>query len=121
MTRTKTFPINTHPKFLKGTKINSVPNYSGSYAIRGNGNSLISEVDTMSIDYIARPEFDQFEKRLDSKFENVELSIDNAVKSLKEEIKHEKLTTKRFWVGISVPAIIGLGSLVVSIIGLFIK
>lgn len=115
MTRTKTFPINTHPKFSKGTRINSIPNYTGSYEIRGNGNLLISEVDTMSIDYITRPEFEQFEKRLDSKFENVELSIDNAVKSLKEEIKNEKLTTKRFWIGIAIPSVISIVSILVNI------
>ncbi|NHM75429.1 hypothetical protein G8Y85_08475 [Staphylococcus sp. 11007852] len=69
----------------------------------------------MSIDYITRPEFEQFEKRLDSKFENIELSIDNAVKNLREEIKHEKVTTKRFWIGITIPAVISVIGILVNI------
>ncbi|QHW38355.1 hypothetical protein GZH82_04375 [Staphylococcus ursi] len=60
----------------------------------------------MSLDYITRPECEQHQKHMDSRFDNVELRIDNAVKNLKEEINLEKVTSKRFWIGISVVLLI---------------
>lgn len=43
-----------------------------------------------------------------SRFDNVELKINKAVLYLKEKISKEKVTTKRFWIGISVPAFISI-------------
>lgn len=115
MSRINTYPINNHPKFTDKKEINSLPRYYNSYNIRSVGNTLISEVDTMSLDYITRPEFEQHQKHMDTRFDNVELKIDNAVKSLKGEINLEKVTSKRFWIGVSIPAIISLISIVINL------
>ncbi|MEB8093519.1 hypothetical protein [Mammaliicoccus lentus] len=42
--------------------------------------------------------------------------IKNAVSELKNEINDKKVTSKRFWIGISVPAILSLLSLIVTVL-----
>lgn len=49
---------------------------SGSYEFNPNSNSTYEEVDKMS-DYIERKEFEQFEKRIDDRFKNLESKIDD--------------------------------------------
>ncbi|MCG2148485.1 hypothetical protein K4P71_09855 [Staphylococcus epidermidis] len=86
----------------------------------------------MNTNYITRPEFEQHEKHMDYRFDNVEGKIDDLkdefckdIKAAKNEIKlninKEKVTTKRFWIGITIPAVISSASLLVSIISLFLK
>ncbi|MCT1482578.1 hypothetical protein M3C31_01775 [Staphylococcus hominis] len=48
---------------------------SGSYEFTPNSNSTYKEVDEMS-EYIERKEFEQYEKRIDEKFDNLNSKID---------------------------------------------
>lgn len=68
----------------------------------------------MCMDYITRPEFNEHKAHLDTRFENVQHQIKEAVSDLKDEIKDRKIPSIKFWVGISVPAVI-------SIIGILIQ
>ncbi|PTK25054.1 hypothetical protein BUZ54_07755 [Staphylococcus hominis] len=79
----------------------------------------------MRNDYITRPEFVEHQKHMDTRFNAIENKVDNlekslgkdiksAMKDIKEEINNEKVTTNRFWIGVSIPAII-------SIIGIIIQ
>ncbi|MFQ3801662.1 hypothetical protein [Staphylococcus xylosus] len=83
--------------------------------------------DFMSMDYITRPEFEQHQKHMDTRFDAIEAKINlnnqilskdikEAVSSLKEEINDKKITTNRFWIGISIPAIISIIGILISIL-----
>ncbi|WP_241961304.1 hypothetical protein, partial [Staphylococcus gallinarum] len=84
------------------------------------------EVGNMSMDYITRPEFEEHKKHLDTRFDNLEDRIESnkvilskdinvAVSNLKDEIAKDKVTTKRFWIGIAIPALISIAGVIVSI------
>lgn len=120
--------INNDPRYKK-TKIKN--DFRKMFSTGTIGYSEI-EGDGMNTNYITRPEFEKHEKHMDYRFDNVEGKIDDLkgkvnedIKAAKNEIKldinKEKLTTKRFWVGITIPALISTGSLIVSIVSLFIK
>ncbi|WP_432756024.1 hypothetical protein WKW44_07045 [Staphylococcus saprophyticus] len=79
------------------------------------------------MDYITRPEFEQHQKHMDTRFDAIEAKINlnnqilskdikEAVSSLKEEINDKKITTNRFWIGISIPAIISIIGILISIL-----
>lgn len=79
----------------------------------------------MSTDYITRPEFEEHKKHMDSRFDGIDQKINstkeviskdikNAVSELKIEINDKKVTSKRFWIGISVPAIISIVGVVLQ-------
>lgn len=112
MTKTKIYEINKHPKYQKYGK-----DFSRSYTRNKNTGTLgfqEVEVGNMSMDYITRPEFNEHKAHLDTRFDNVQHQIKEAVSDLKDEINDEKITSIKFWVGISVPAVI-------SIIGILIQ
>ncbi|KTT58900.1 hypothetical protein [Staphylococcus epidermidis] len=120
--------INDSPKYQKTKIKNDFKNFFSTGTI---GYSEI-EGDGMNTNYITRPEFEQHEKHMDYRFDNVEGKIDDLkdefckdIKAAKNEIKlninKEKVTTKRFWIGITIPAVISSASLLVSIISLFLK
>lgn len=80
----------------------------------------------MSVDFITRPEFKEHQKHMDARFDGIEnkielnnqiisKNINEAVSNLKEEISDKKLTTNRFWIGISIPAIISIVGILISI------
>ncbi|WP_233652292.1 hypothetical protein [Staphylococcus hominis] len=126
--KNNTISINDHLKY-KETRITN--NFSTSIS-SGTIGYIGSEGDGMNTNYITRPEFEKHEKHMDYRFDNVEEKINdlkgkvvgdiNAAKNeIKLDINKEKLTTKRFWVGITIPALISMGSLIVSIVSLFIK
>lgn len=79
----------------------------------------------MNNDYVTRPEFKLHQKHMDTKLNMLEKSLKSEIKTaiseLKNEINDNKVTTTRFWIGISIPAIIGIVSLVVSIATLLLK
>ncbi|MDK9870693.1 MAG: hypothetical protein L0L09_13860 [Staphylococcus equorum] len=106
MDTNKVYEINNHPNYKKYGG-DSTRSYTSNQSTGTLGFQEV-EVGNMSMDYITRPEFEQHQKHMDSRFDNVELKINKAVTDLKEEISKEKVTTKRFWIGISVPAIISI-------------
>ncbi|WP_426458391.1 hypothetical protein [Staphylococcus nepalensis] len=82
--------------------------------------------DIMNNDYLIKSAFEQHEKHMNTKFEAIEEKIDlnnkilskdikEAVSSLKEEINDKKITTNRFWIGISIPAIISIIGILISV------
>ncbi|ERF48755.1 hypothetical protein N039_12385 [Staphylococcus sp. EGD-HP3] len=82
--------------------------------------------DIMNNDYISRPEFELHQKHMDTRFDAIEdkMNLNNeilskeikeAVSSLKEEINDKKITTNRFWIGISIPALISVIGIIISI------
>lgn len=82
--------------------------------------------DVMSNDYITRPEFELHQKHMDTRFDAIEdkmnlnkeilsKEIKEAVSIVKEEINDKKITTNRFLIGISIPAIISIIGILISI------
>lgn len=82
--------------------------------------------DIMNNDYLIKSAFEQHEKHMNTRFEAIEEKIDlnnkilsqdikEAVSSLKEEINDKKITTNRFWIGISIPAIISIIGILISV------
>ncbi|MCG1433580.1 hypothetical protein K4P77_04910 [Staphylococcus epidermidis] len=59
---------------------------SGSYEFNPNSNSTYEEVDKMS-NYIERKEFEQFEKRIDDRFKNLESKIDDIPNRLSDKLQ----------------------------------
>ena len=59
---------------------------SGSYEFTPNSNSTYKEVDEMS-EYIERKEFEQFEKRIDDRFKNLESKIDDIPNRLSDKMQ----------------------------------
>lgn len=59
---------------------------SGSYEFNPNSNSTYEEVNKMS-DYIERKEFEQFEKRIDDRFKNLESKIDDIPNRLSDKLQ----------------------------------
>lgn len=59
---------------------------SGSYEFSPNSNSTYEEVDKMS-EYIERKEFEQFEKRIDDRFKNLESKIDDIPNRLSDKLQ----------------------------------
>lgn len=81
----------------------------------------------MNSEYITRPEFQQHEINMNNRFDaiNDKISltkdvlsgdIKNAVSELKNEINDNKVTSKRFWIGISIPTILSLLSMIITIL-----
>ncbi|UXR29338.1 hypothetical protein MUA73_07930 [Staphylococcus simulans] len=79
----------------------------------------------MTIDYITRPEFEEHKNHLDTRFDSIETKIkhesellrekiDKSTYKLKEEIQKEKLTAKRFWIGITVPSVLTVLSIIAT-------
>ncbi|MCE4976543.1 hypothetical protein KJC25_11100 [Staphylococcus hominis] len=58
--------------------------------------------------------FNAIENKVDNLEKSLGKDIKSAMKDIKEEINNEKVTTNRFWIGVSIPAII-------SIIGIIIQ
>lgn len=113
--------INNNPKYNQ-TKIKN--DFVKSFSTGTLGYTEI-EGGNMRNDYITRPEFVEHQKHMDTRFNAIENKVDNlekslgkdiesAMKDIKEEINNEKVTTNRFWIGVSIPAII-------SIIGIIIQ
>jgi len=59
---------------------------SGSYEFSPNSNSTYEEVDKMS-EYIERKEFEQYEKRIDEKFDNLNSKIDALPKIFEDKLE----------------------------------
>jgi len=59
---------------------------SGSYEFSPNSNSTYEEVDKMS-EYIERKEFEQYEKRIDEKFDNLNSKIDSLPEIFSDKLK----------------------------------
>ena len=117
------YKINSHPKYRSYGGGNT-RTYTSNKSTGTLGFQEV-EVGNMSTDYITRPEFEQHQKHMDTRFDAIEDKVDlnkqilskeikEAVSSLKEEINNKKITTNRFWIGISVPTIM-------SIIGILIN
>ncbi|UXU84829.1 hypothetical protein MUA77_05415 [Mammaliicoccus sciuri] len=81
----------------------------------------------MNSEYITRSEFQQHEINMNNRFDaiNDKISltkdvlsedIKNAVSELKNEISNHKVTSKRFWIGISIPTILSLLSMIITIL-----
>lgn len=125
MVESKVLHINDKPRY----KNYSVAPKRTFTKNESTGNLAFQEVEVgnMSYEYITRQEFEEHKKHLDSKFEGINNQIDSteeslkkdiqiAVKDIKEEINKEKITTKRFWLGLSVPAVLSAISIVVGIL-----
>lgn len=117
------YVINNHPKY-KQYGYNSTRMYTLNKQTGTLGFQEV-EVDSMSTDYITRPEFEEHKKHMDTRFDGIDQKIDstkeviskdikNAVSELKIEINDKKVTSKRFWIGISVPAIISIVGVVLQ-------
>lgn len=113
--------INNNPKYIQ-TKIKN--DFTETFSTGTLGYSEI-EGDNMRNDYITRPEFVEHQKHMDTRFNAIEKQIDNleksigkdikvAINGIKEEINKEKVTTKRFWIGVSIPAIISIIGIIVQ-------
>ncbi len=72
--------------------------------------------DIMNNNYVTQEQFSEHKAHMDTRFDTVQLQIKNAVSELKNEINDNKVTSKRFWIGISVPAILSLLSLIVTVL-----
>lgn len=83
----------------------------------------------MNSEYITRREFQQHEINVNNRFDaiNDKISltkdvlsgeIKNAVSQLKNEINENKVTSKRFWIGISIPSILSLLSMILILVAL---
>lgn len=83
--------------------------------------------DYMNTDYITRPEFQEHQKHLDTRFDGIDAKIaltkdvlsgdiKNAISELKDEINDKKVTSVKFWIGISVPAILSIISIIATFI-----
>lgn len=83
--------------------------------------------DYMNTDYITRPEFQEHQKHLDTRFDGIDAKITltkdvlsgdikNAISELKDEINNKKVTSVKFWIGISVPAILSIISIIATFI-----
>lgn len=118
------YKINSHPKF-RTYGINTSSTFKSNNSTGTLGFKEV-EVDSMNTDYITRPEFEQHQKHMDTRFDALEDKIElnnqilskdikEAVSKLKEEINDKKLTTNRFWLGISIPAIISIIGIIISI------
>ena len=59
---------------------------SGSYEFNPNSNSTYEEVYKMS-EYIERKEFEQYEKRIDEKFDNLNSKIDSLPEIFSDKLK----------------------------------
>ncbi|CAG7913345.1 hypothetical protein SSCS72_01141 [Mammaliicoccus sciuri] len=81
----------------------------------------------MNSEYITRREFQQHEINMNNRFDaiNDKISltknvlsgeIKNAVSELKNEINDNKVTSKRFWIGISIPTILSFLSMIITIL-----
>lgn len=81
----------------------------------------------MNSEYITRREFQQNEINMNNRFDaiNDKISltkdvlsgeIKNAVSELKNEINDNKVTSKRFWIGISIPTILSFLSMIITIL-----
>lgn len=119
------YEINKHPKYKKYGE-----NHYRNYIKNRNTGTLgfqKVEVGNMNNDYITRPEFEEHQKHMDTRFDGINdkisltkdvlsRDIKNAVSELKNEINDKKVTSKRFWIGISVPAILSLLSLIVTVL-----
>lgn len=81
----------------------------------------------MNSEYITRREFQQHEINMNNRFDaiNDKISltkdvlsrdIKNAVFELKNEINNNKVTSKLFWIGISIPTILSIFSLIITIL-----
>lgn len=124
MKKSDIYKINNHPKYKKygrGHSRNYINNKStGTLGFQEVG------INNMSIDFITRPEFEEHQKHMDNRFDAIEdkmqlnnqiltNNIEEAVTNLKEEINDKKLTSNRFWIGISVPAVISISGILISI------
>lgn len=126
MTKPKNiYEINSHPRYKKygGDSTRTYTSTSGT----GTLGFQEVEVGEMSMDYITRPEFEQHEKYMEKRFDNVDDKIDNvkevlsgeiqkAVLILEKNINEKKVTTGRFWLGITIPSVISIISIIVSIV-----
>jgi len=65
--------------------------------------------------YITRPEFEEHQRHLDSRFNGISKDIEIAKREIKDEIKEEKVTTRNFWIGISIPSILSAVSILLSV------
>lgn len=80
-------------------------------------------------EYITRSEFQQHVINMNNRFDEINDKISltkdvlsgeikNAVSQLKNEINENKVTSKRFWIGISIPAILSLLSMILILVAL---
>lgn len=81
----------------------------------------------MNSEYITRTEFQQYVINMNNRFDEINDKIyltkdvllgeiKNAVSELKNEISDNKVTSKRFWIGISIPTILSLLSIIITIL-----
>ncbi len=81
----------------------------------------------MNSEYITRTEFQQHVINMNNRFDEINDKISltkdvlsgeikNAVSELKNEISDNKVASKRFWIGISIPTILSLLSIIITIL-----
>lgn len=93
---------------------------SGSYEFGPNSNSTYEEVSNMS-EFIERKEFDQFEKRIDNNFNNLNSKIDNLPSTFEDKIEKHVSNAKFQLVMWIIGTSIATGSLLIGAIGLGAK
>ncbi len=62
--------------------------------------------------------FDEINDKISLTKDVLSGEIKNAVSQLKNEINENKVTSKRFWIGISIPAILSLLSMILILVAL---
>lgn len=119
------YEINRHPKYKKYGG-DSSRTYTSNKSTGTLGFQEV-EVGNMSMDYITRPEFEQHQKNMDSRFDAIDDKLDltkeaisseikNAISELKVEINKDKVTESKFKIGIAIPSIISVVSIIVTIL-----
>lgn len=93
---------------------------SGSYEFGPDSNSIYEEVSNMS-EFIERKEFDQFEKRIDNNFNNLNSKIDNLPSTFEDKIEKHVSNAKFQLVMWIIGTSIATGSLLIGAIGLGAK
>ncbi|ALM56951.1 hypothetical protein [Staphylococcus equorum] len=93
---------------------------SGSYEFGPDSNSIYEEVSNMS-EFIERKEFEQFEKRIDNNFNNLNSKIDNLPSTFEDKIEKHVSNAKFQLVMWIIGTSIATGSLLIGAIGLGAK
>lgn len=76
----------------------------------------------MQAEYVTKEVFEEHIAHSDTKFAKIELLIEktasdlrNDINDLRNEINKEKVTTKRFWIGLSIPSFLSFVSILVTL------
>lgn len=119
------YKINSHPKF-RTYGVNTSSTFTNNTSTGTLGFKQV-EGDSMYTDYITRPEFEQHQRHMDSRFDAIDEKLDltkesisseikNAISELKVEINKDKVTESKFRIGIAIPSIISVVSIIVTVL-----